>query len=391
MKQSSYLEKIYVVDALRTAIGATNKSLKEFSATQLGALVMKELLTRNHIHSSLVKEVILGNTVSAGLGQNLARQALCLAGIPDSVPGYTVNFVCGSGLQAIIFGIQSLACRQSGVILAGGTESASQSPYLIRRHDKEKKEMDSLINDGLWCYIANKHMGELAERIGENFNISRQEQDEFALTSHRKAYRAGEEGNFLKEIVPIEIQPGEMFVKDERPRRETSLERLQKLSGAFKEGGNVTAGNSCIPSDGAAVAVLATEDLVKQHGWKPKARILGYVSMAVTPEDVFAGSVSSIPRCIDAAGLRFKDIDLFEVVEAFAVQGVLTQKELKIPDEKFNIYGGDVALGHPLGTAGARALVTLIHALIQQKKKKGIVSVCLGGGGTIAMAVEVLD
>ena len=389
-----FLKNIYIIDAARTPIGSTFKGLKDFSAAQLGALTIKEILKRNKIEGSSVGQVILGNTVSAGAGQNIARQAAVLSGLPVTVPAFTVNNVCGSGLQAMIFAAHAIACRESDIIVAGGSESASQSPYVAQKSDKDKTveevSRDSLVYDGLTCLITGKHMGELAEFIAEKFGIGREEQDLYALESHRKACAAQGENKFSQEIIPLQTKEGKIIDSDERPRKNASMEKLSQLPAAFKKGGSVTAGNSCIPCDGAAIFILASGDAVKKYKLTPKARILGFASVAVEPKMVFTAAAASIKECLKRSGLSMEDIDLFEVCEAFAAQALLTRRELNIPPEKMNIWGGDVALGHPLGTAGTRILVTLIHALIDQKKKIGLAAVCLGGGGSVAVAVEII-
>lgn len=391
MPKINFLKNIFILDAARTAIGGTFKSLKNFTAPQLAAFAIQKIVRRNNIKENLINEVILGNTVSAGTGQNLSRQAAMFAGLPVTVPAFTVNSVCGSGLQAVILAAQSIACRKPQVIIAGGTESSSHSPKLIKNYEETKEPLDSLIHDGLWCHLSHKHMGDLAEIIAEKFEISRPEQDRFAFESHKKSCRAQEENKFIKEIVPVAVAGNRVFAKDERPRKNINLENLASLPAAFKtSGGTVTAGNSSIPSDGAAVVLLASEEAVKENKLKPKARILGYASIAVEPQMVFTAAVPAVKKCLQDSALAIKDIDLFEISEAFACQAIYTKEELSIHDYKMNIWGGDVALGHPLGAAGARALTTLIHALDDQKKKKGVVSVCLGGGGAVALAVELV-
>ncbi len=349
------LNNVFLIDGARTAIGGTFKALKDLTASQLAGLTIQGLLKRNRIKENLVDEVILGNTVSAGTGQNLARQASLLSGLPASIPAFTVNNVCGSGLQSVILAVQSVLCRDAQMVVVGGTESASQSPYIVKKDNEEKKEenfIDSLIFDGLTCQLTNRHMGELAEDIAEKFKVSRLEQDRYALHSHLKACRAQEGGKFLNEIIPVMSGDNQVFAQDQRPRKNIDLEKLTNLPAAFKEGGTVTAGNSSIPSDGAAILLVASGEAVKKHRLIPKARILGYASVAVEPEMVFTASIPAIKGCLKKCGLSLKDIDLFEISEAFAVQAIVTQRELKIPPEKVNIFGGDISLGHPLGAAG---------------------------------------
>ncbi len=384
---------MYILDIVRTPVGSAFKSLKGFTASQLGGFSIKGLLERhpNISQGKLINQVILGNTVSAGTGQNLARQSAILAGIPAEVPAFTVNSVCGSGLQSVILASQAIACGDAEVIIAGGSESASHSPYLVPKNDKEKTRedlTDSLIHDGLTCQLSHQHMGSLAEAIAEKFHITRQAQDEFSLRSHQKACSAQDKGKFLDEIIPIGLEGGKIFKQDERPRKNIDLEKLASLPAAFKVGGTVTAGNSCVPGDGAAVMAVVSAQAVQKYKLKPKARILGYASIAVDPKMVFTAGIPAIKECLKKSNLQMKDIDLFEISEAFAVQAIVTQKELKIPEEKMNIFGGDIALGHPLGAAGARILATLLYALRDQKKKIGLAAVCLGGGGAVAVAIE---
>ena len=392
MSQNNFLENIFIIDGARTAVGRTFKGLKEFTAPHLAAAVIKEILPRHRFKADLIDEVILGHTVSAGTGQNVARQAGILAGLPAGVPGLTINNVCGSGLQSVILAARAIACNDAKIVIAGGAESSSHYPLIVRRDAKEPKTeedfIDSLIHDGLTCLLANRHMGELAELTAEQFKISRKEQDQYSLESHAKALKAQENEKFSKEIVPVKTIDNKIIAKDERPRKNIDLEKLANLGPAFKKNGTVTAGNSSIPSDGAAILLLADKKVAEQYQLRPKARILGYASVAVEPKMVFTACAVSVRECLKKSGLSLKDIDLFEIGEAFAVQAILTQREQKIPAEKMNIFGGDVALGHPLGAAGARILVTLLHALHDQKKKRGLTSVCLGGGGAVALAVE---
>jgi len=311
-----------------------------------------------------------------------------------TVPACTVNQVCGSGLQSVIVAAHSILCGARNLVVAGGTESASQSPCLYFDDSDDSsagnKKVESLLHDGLWCKLTDRHMGHLAEYIVKEFKISRRKQDEYAFESHRKACLAQEEGKFLEEIAAVCISKTQYFQTDERPRKNINMEKLAALSPAFEKQGTVTAGNSSVPCDGAAAVVLAASALVKKWKLTARARILGYSSIAVSPREVFTAGVVAIRTCLSQCRLSLKDIDLFEISEAFSAQAILTQDKLQIPGEKINIWGGDIALGHPLGAAGSRGLVTLLHALRDRKKKKGIVCVCLGGGGAIALAVEII-
>ncbi len=390
------LQSILILDGARTAIGSPFKSLKDFSAAQLGAVVIENILKRAKIPKRFIGEVIFGNVVSAGTGQNLSRQVAILAGLPVEVDAFTVNQVCGSGLRSLIAGAHSIMCGETKMVIAGATESVSWNPALYFHNEgddvsaSEKKKVESLVYDGLWCHLSEQHMGHLAEFIAQEYKISRRAQDEYALRSHQKACRAQSEGKFLKEIAPVAISETKRFEEDERPRRNINREKLGALPPAFKRDGTVTAGNSSAPCDGAAAAVLAQEGFVKHNRLTPRAKILGYASVAVEPRKVFAAGIGAIQECFKKSRLTVQEIDLFEISEAFAAQAILTQQAIGIPEEKINVWGGDIALGHPLGAAGMRGLVTLIHALKDRKKNKGIVSVCLGGGGAIALAIEVI-
>lgn len=391
------LQSILILDAVRTAIGSPFKSLKEFSAARLGAVVIEHILKRTKIPKKFIGEVILGNVVSSGTGQNLSRQAAVLAGLPVEVNAFTVNHVCGSGLRSLILGAHSLMCGEVNAVVAGATESASGNPYLCFDHKgmtfpgHEKEKVESLVYDGLWCHLSEQHMGHLAEAMAQEYHISRWAQDEYALASHVKACRAQQAGKFLKEVVPVAVSAAKRFEKDERPRRNINIEKLAALPAAFRRDGTVTAGNSSTPCDGAAAVVLAKGGFVKYHHLPAQAKVLSYASIAVEPRKVFTAGVKAIQECLKRSRLSLKEIDLFEISEAFAVQAILTQKEAKIPEEKMNIWGGDIALGHPLGAAGLRNLATLIQALKDRKKNKGIVCVCLGGGGAIALAIEMIS
>ena len=417
---------IFILDSARTPIGSAFKSLKDFSAARLGAVVIESLLKRTKIPKKSVAEVIFGNVVCAGTGQNLSRQAAILSGLPVTVDAFTVNQVCGSGLRSLIVGSHAILCGQTQVVVAGGTESASWNPSLYFNNEgedvggREQKKVESLIYDGLWCHLSDQHMGHLAESMAQKYKISRQAQDAYARHSHLKACRAQEAGKFLKEIAPVAISEKKYFEQDERPRRNINREKLSTLPAAFidlcttndkkdqkakveiltttnigkekvsKPEGTVTAGNSSSPCDGAAAVVLAQENFIKYNRLCARAKVLGYASVALEPRKVFIAGVKAIQECLKMSGLSMNDIDLFDISEAFAVQAIFTQRETGIPEEKMNVWGGDIALGHPLGAAGMRNLVTLIHALKDQKKNKGIVCVCLGGGGAIALAVEVI-
>lgn len=386
---------VFIFAGLRTPIGYPCRGLKEFTAAQLATFAIKGICQRNRIDKRWIDEVILGNVVAAGTGQNLARQAALAAGLPATVPAFTVNNVCGAGLQAVILAAQSVALRKADLILAGGTESASQSPYFVKRAQAENYEkkikdldpMDCLQHDGLFCQMTGQKMGELAQKLAHEFDISREDQDDYAFESHRKACLAQKQGKFKKEIVSLRNHERTIH-HDEHPRKTLERAWLDKLPPVFWTGGTVTAGNSSPSCDGAAVAAVGSSDFQKKHKRKPLARIVGYASIAVTPENVFESTNTAIEACLKECRLQLRDIDFFEISEAFAAQIVLVERKTKIPRAKINAFGGDLALGHPLGTAGARILVTLLSVLRDRKKKRGLACVSFGGGGAIAMVIE---
>ena len=395
MPRSNPDSSVFLFAGARTPIGYPYRGLKDFSAAQLASFAIKGLCRRGKIDKRWIDQVILGNVVAAGTGQNLARQAVLAAGLPAAVPAFTVNNVCGAGLQAVILAAQSVALGKADLILAGGTESASQSPYFVKRleaenYEKKIKELnpaDCLQYDGLFCQMTGRKMGELAQKLAHEFDISREEQDDYAFDSHRKACLAQKQGKFRKEILPLRNHE-KTITLDEHPRK--SLERawLDKLPPVFWTGGTVTAGNSSPSCDGAAVVAVGSSDFQRNHRRKPLARVVGYASIAVTPENVFESTATAIEACLKECRLRSRDIDFFEISEAFAAQVILVERKAKIPRAKINAFGGDLALGHPLGTAGARILVTLMNVLRDQRKKRGLACVSFGGGGAIAMVIE---
>jgi len=383
-------KKIYILDCLRTPIGRPYKSLKDFTASRLGAVVIKEAVRRNKLKPEIIDEVIFGNAVSAGTGQNLSRQSAILAGLPNDIPSYGVNAVCGSGLQAIILAVRSIQAQESSLVIAGATESATHSPEITFQEGAEKHNFESHIYDGLTCFLTGKLMGELAEDMAREHQISREDQDKFALRSHQKSAEAQKTGKFNQETVFIDLPGGKIFDRDEKVRSNVSMEKMTMLPPVFHEEGTLTAGNSCAPCDGACAVVVASEEMVRQNKLAPKAQITGYSHVALAPEDVFKAGIPSIQQALEKSQISIDQIDLFEISEAFAVQAIYIRDKLNIPDERINIWGGDIALGHPLGVAGTRILTTLIHSLIDQKKKRGLACVCFGGGGSISIAVEIL-
>jgi len=393
------LRDVFIVGAARTAVGNFLGSLKNFKAPELGGFAIKEALKRAGISGEDVEEVIMGNVVSGGLGQAPAEQAAVKGGIPYTVSCFAVNKVCGSALKAVALAAQSIWLEEKNIIVAGGMESMSQAPHMlwgVREGVKfgDMKIKDSMILDGLWCAFDDRHMGMTGEVVAEKFGATRQEQDEYALSSHQKAIHAIEKGYFKDEIIPVEIpqRKGDpiIFAVDEGPREDTALEKLAKLRPVFKKDGTVTAGNASSLNDGAAAVVVASEDAVKEKKLQPMARILGSTTNAVEPSMIMYAPKGAIERLLANVGWKIEDVDLFEINEAFSSQLVVLIKEVGLDREKVNVHGGAVALGHPIGATGARILTTLIYALKHRGLKKGVAALCLGGGDAVAMAVEMV-
>ena len=383
---------VVLVSGVRTAVGKFGHGFKDVPAQRLGAIVIKEAIKRSGLQLHDIEEVIMGNVVSAGLGQNPARQAAIYAGIPYDVGSITVNKVCGSGLKAVMLGSSSIKAGDSQIIVTGGMENMSAAPHLIKNMRWGTKFgdatiSDSLLNDGLWDVYNNFHMGITGERIAEKFGITREEADEFALMSHQKALQAINNRKFDEEIVPVEVK-GNIIKKDEGVRTDTSLEKLQTLTPVFKKNGILTAGNSSQLSDGAAALVLASESKAKELGIKPRARILDYTTSGTKPEDVMEAPIFAVRKLLGKTGLSIDEVDLIEHNEAYASASIAIAKELEITPEKLNVNGGAIALGHPIGCSGARILVTLLHALEERKLKRGLATLCLGGGNAVAMIIE---
>lgn len=383
---------VVIVSGVRTAVGKFGLGFQDVPAQRLGAIVIKEAIKRSGLQLRDIEEVIMGNVVSAGLGQNPARQAAIYAGIPYDVGSITVNKVCGSGLKAVMLGASSIKAGDSHIIVAGGMENMSAAPHLIKnmRWGTKFGDMtinDSLLNDGLWDVYNNFHMGITGERIAEKFGITREEADEFALMSHQKALQAINNGKFDKEIVPVEVK-GNIIKKDEGVRPDTSFEKLQKLTPVFKKNGILTAGNSSQLSDGAAALVLTSEIRAQEPGIKPLARIIDYTTSGTKPEDVMEAPIFAVRKLLGKTGFSIDEIDLIEHNEAYASASIAIAKELDIEPEKLNVNGGAIALGHPIGCSGARLLVTLLHALEERKLKRGLATLCLGGGNAVAMIIE---
>jgi acetyl-CoA C-acetyltransferase len=390
---------VFIVGAARTAIGSFLGSLKDFTAPQLGAIAIREAVKRAGIAPEDVGEVIMGNVVSAGVGQAPAKQAAVKGGIPPSVSSFAVNKVCGSGLKAVHLAAQAIWLEEKEIVLAGGMESMSKAPHLVwglREGVKfgDIQIKDAMILDGLWCAFENFHMGLTGEIVAEKFGATREEQDAYAFSSHQKAVHAAEKGYMADEIVPVEVpqRKGEpiLFRVDEGPRKDTTIEKLAKLKPVFKKDGTVTAGNASTLNDGAAAVVVASVDAVKAKGLHPLARILGAATFGVEPSMVMYAPKGAIERLLVNVGWKIGEVDLFEINEAFSAQLVVLLKELRLDREKVNVHGGAVALGHPIGATGARILVTLMYAMKHRGLKKGIAALCLGGGDAVAMAIETV-
>ncbi len=391
------MKRAVIVGACRTPVGKFLGTLKKSPAVVLGGAVVKEALNRAGVKPDQVDEVIMGNVLSAGLGQNPARQAALKGGLPVTIPAMTVNKVCGSGLRAVSLAAQAIRLGDHEVMVAGGMESMSNAPYLIMGAREglrlgHGKMVDSMVHDGLWEAYEDFHMGCCGEVVAERYDISRQMQDEYAVNSHKKAVAAIEAGRFKAEIVPIMIKqrkgPELAFDTDESPRSDTSAEALARLRPAFKKDGTVTAGNAPGVNDGAAAMVVMSEDFAKKGGYAPLVEVVASVSSGIEPKMVMMAPVDAVKMVLKKSGWSVDEVDLFELNEAFSVQAVALMQELKISPERVNVNGGAVAIGHPIGASGARVLTTLIHAMAERKAKKGIAALCLGGGNAVAMAIS---
>ena len=393
------MKEVVIVSAVRTPIGSFNGGLASFSAAELGAMTIAEAVKRAHVKPDQVDEVIFGNVLQAGLGQNVARQCAIKAGIPDVAPSFTVNKVCGSGLKTVNLAAQALMADDAEIIVAGGTESMSQAPYVMDSKARwgyrmgNAKLIDVMIQDGLWCAFNDYHMGITAENVAAKFNVTREAQDQLAFESQTKAVKAIDGGCFKQEILPVVIKGKKgdvVFDTDEYPKRDAALDKLAALKPAFKKDGTVTAGNASGINDGSAALVLMTADKAKALGLKPLAKILGYGSGGVDPSIMGMGPVPATRKALAKAGLKVEDLDLIEANEAFAAQFLAVGNELGWAKEKVNVHGGAIALGHPIGASGARILVTLLHALQQRDKKIGLATLCIGGGQGCATIIERL-
>ncbi|NSL50430.1 acetyl-CoA C-acetyltransferase [Calidifontibacillus erzurumensis] len=394
------LKDVVIVSAVRTPIGAFRGSLKDISAPKLGSIVIKEALKRADVQADQVDEVIMGNVLQAGLGQNPARQSAIFAGLLQETPAMTINKVCGSGLKAVHLATQAIMLGEAEIVVAGGMENMSQAPYLLKDARDgfrmgDQKVIDSMINDGLWCAFNDYHMGITAENLCEKYNISREEQDELSALSHEKAQAAIEAGKFKDEIVPVEIpqRKGDpiIFEKDEHVKPGTTVEKLAKLRPAFKKDGSVTAGNASGINDGAAALVLMSREKAEQLGLKPLALIRGNASAGVDPSIMGIGPVQAVKKVLEKTGLSLSDINLIEANEAFAAQTIAVDRELGFNKEILNVNGGAIALGHPIGASGARILVTLVHELKRRAGRYGLATLCIGGGQGVATIIENIE
>ncbi|WP_276691644.1 MULTISPECIES: acetyl-CoA C-acetyltransferase [Acidaminococcus] len=393
------MREVVIASAVRTAIGKFGGSLTPLSAPQMGAVVIKEALDRAALKPEQVDEVIMGNVLQAGLGQNPARQAAIFAGLPVEVPAFTVNKVCGSGLKCVELAAQSILAGDNDIVVAGGMESMSNAPFTVPGKARwglkmgDQKMVDVMIRDGLWDAFNDYHMGITSENVAEKFGVTREDQDEVACRSQQRAIEAIKNGAFKEEIVPVTIKTkkGEkVFDTDEFPKEGTTMEVLAKLRPAFKKGGTVTAGNASGLNDGAAALVIMSADKAKELGIKPMAKIVSYASAGVDPAIMGIGPIPASRKALAKAGLEVKDMDLVEANEAFAAQTVEVGRELQLDWAKTNVNGGAIALGHPIGASGARILVTLLYALKHRDKKRGLATLCIGGGMGTAAVVEML-
>ncbi|MDU2063483.1 MAG: acetyl-CoA C-acetyltransferase [Sporomusaceae bacterium] len=391
------MKEAVIVSAVRTAVGSFNGSLASLSAVELGEIVIREALCRAKVNPELVDEVIMGNVLQAGLGQNPARQAAVKAGIPKEVPAFTVNKVCGSGLKTVNLAAQAIIAGDADIIVAGGMESMSNAPYLLGNQARwgyrmgHSKVIDSMIHDGLWCAFEDYHMGITAENVAEKFGITREMQDELAALSQQRAIAAIEAGAFKEEIVPVTLKTrrGEtVFAVDEYPKAGTTKETVGKLKAAFRKDGSVTAANASGINDGAAALVIMSAEKCAELKLTPLAKIRSYGAAGVDPSIMGIGPIPATRKALQKAGLSVEDLDLIEANEAFAAQFLAVGKELGFDQEKVNVNGGAIAIGHPIGASGARILVTLLHALKQRDQKIGLATLCIGGGQGIATIVE---
>jgi acetyl-CoA C-acetyltransferase len=392
-------DDVVIISGCRTAVGKFQGSLADLSATQLGAVVVREAVKRAGVNPDQLDECIMGNVLPAGLGQNPARQAAIFGGLSPATGAMTINKVCGSGLKAVALAAQAVQTGNSSIVVAGGMESMTNAPYLLPQARKgyrlgNGKVIDSMVHDGLWDIYNDYHMGITGENVAEKYGITREEQDEFAVNSHRKAIAAWKECRFKSQIVPVELpakKKGEapvLFEKDESPREDTTIETLRSLRPAFKKDGTVTAGNAPGVNDGAAAVVVTSAQRAKELGAPALVRIVAQATSGVEPKWVMMAPVDAVKKIWEKTGWKSDDVDLYELNEAFSVQALGVMRELKLDPNKVNVNGGAVAIGHPIGASGARVLVTLIYEMARRNSKRGIAALCLGGGNAVAMAVE---
>ena len=386
---------VVITGANRTAVGSLGKSLKNISGEELGAAVISEAIIRSKIKPSDVDEVIMGQVLTGGSGQNPARQAAIRSGIPKEKPAYIVNQVCGSGIRSVASGFQSIKAGDSKIVIAGGQESMSLAPHAIHLRDGKKlgdaQITDTMIKDGLWDAFNGYHMGVTAENVATKFQVTRDDQDKFALESQKKAFQAQKDNKFKEEIINFKIKSKKtetVFNKDEHPREGINLEALRRLKPVFKKDGTVTAGNASGINDGAAALTLMSSEEAEKREMQKLVSIKSWTSCGVDPALMGTGPIPSSKRALDLAGWSINDVDLFEINEAFAAQSIAVIRTLSIPEEKVNVNGGAIALGHPIGASGTRILVTLIHEMIKRDVKKGLATLCIGGGMGIAMCIE---
>ncbi|QHS51892.1 acetyl-CoA C-acetyltransferase [Edaphobacter sp. 12200R-103] len=393
------MKEVVIVAAVRTPVGRFQGALADLAAIDLGALAVAEAVHRAGIDAGAVDECVMGCVISAGLGQNPARQAALRAGLFDSVSALTINMVCGSGLRAIALGAQNILLGDAEIVVAGGMESMSNAPYLLPAARKglrmgDSSLIDSMIRDGLWCACDDQHMGMTAELVAQKYGITRQEQDAYALESHRRAAAAWREGHFDAEVVPVAVPSRKkggvpaLVLRDESVREDSSMEALGSLKSAFKSGGTVTAGNAPGVNDAAAAVVIMSSSKASELGLKPLATIRAHAVSGVEPRWVMMAPVTGVRKVLQKAGWTNDDVDLYELNEAFSVQALAVTQELGLPLSKVNVNGGAVAIGHPIGASGARIFVTLIHEMIRTDAKRGVAALCLGGGNSVAMAIE---
>ena len=386
---------VVITSALRTPIGRYKGSLKNLSASKLGSIVIKEVIYKSKLDIEEIDEVIMGHVLTSGLGQNPARQASIGAGVPVSKPAHIINQVCGSGLRSVVSGYQSISLGENKIVIAGGQENMSRATHAIYyREDKkfsENKLVDTMIKDGLLDSFNDYHMGVTAENVADKYKISRDEQDNFSLNSQKKTEKAYSENKFQDELIKLQIEDGDkkfIFEKDEHPRENLSIDDLKKLKTVFKENGTVTPGNSSGINDGAAALVLMSREQAEKKSLEPLVKIVSWATCGVEPSLMGLGPIPSIQEALSKANWKIDEVHLFEINEAFAAQSIAVIEELKIPEQKVNVNGGAIALGHPIGASGARILVTLVHEMIKQDKKKGCAALCIGGGMGIAMCIE---